>query len=75
MILPPRSRQKQAESDAIARDVTTFLKKRGNRIEILGPTPLREGKSVRDANRDKLLFLKAEAARKTERRRARDEEE
>lgn len=75
MILPPRSRQKQAQSDAIASDVAAFLKKKGSRIEVLGPTPLREAKSVREANRDKLLFQKAEAARKAGRRRAHDEGE
>ena len=32
MILPPRSRQKQAESDAIAADIARFLKK-GARID------------------------------------------
>ena len=75
MILPPRSRQKQAQSDAIARDVASFLQKRGNAIEVLGNTPLRIGKSAREASRDKLIFLKAEAARAADRRRRQPDEE
>ncbi|WP_447940128.1 hypothetical protein [Pseudoxanthomonas mexicana] len=75
MILPPRSRQKQAQSDGIAADVAAFLKKRGNRIEVLGPTPLRDGHAAREANRNKLIFEKAEAARAQERRRRGSDEE
>ena len=53
MILPPRSRQKQAESDAIAADIASFLKKKGARIEVLGNTPIREGKSMKAIERAK----------------------
>lgn len=74
MILPPRSRQKQAESDAIAADVECFLKKKGNAIEVLGNSPIREGKSMKDIERAKLLLIKRQN-RERKRRRMSDEEE
>lgn len=74
MILPPRSRQKQAESEAIAADVARFLKKEGNAIEVLGNTPIREGKSMKAIERAKLLLVKRQD-RERRRRRMSDEEE
>lgn len=74
MILPPRSRQKQAESDAIAADVARFLKKKGNAIEVLGITPIRDGKSMKAAERAKLELLKQQN-RERRRRTLSDEEE
>ncbi|MCH6484275.1 hypothetical protein MMG85_11970 [Pseudoxanthomonas sp. LH2527] len=74
MILPPRSRQKQAESDAIAADVARFLKKKGNAIEVLGNSPIREGKSMKAIERAKLLLIKRQN-RERRRRRLSDEEE
>ena len=73
MILPPRSRQEQAESDAIAADIARFLKK-GARIEVLGNTPIREGKSMKAIERAKLLLIKQQN-RERRRRRLSDEEE
>ena len=74
MILPPRSRQKQAESDAIAADIASFLKKKGARIEVLGNTPIREGRSMKAIERAKLLLIKQQN-RERRRRRLSDEEE
>lgn len=74
MILPPRSRQKQAESDAIAADLARFLKKKGNAIEVLGNSPIREGKSMKAIERAKLLLVKQQN-RERRRRRLADEEE
>ena len=73
MILPPRSREKQAQSDAIASDVERFLKKRGNSIEVLGNTPLRDAQSMRTIERNKLLLQNKQDRRR--RRRSGDEEE
>jgi hypothetical protein len=74
MILPPRSRQKQAESEAIAADLARFLEKEGNRIEVLGNTPIHEGKSMKAIERAKLVLIKQQN-RERRRRRLSDEEE
>jgi len=74
MMLPPRSRQKQAESDAIAADLARFLKKKGNAIEVLGVTPIRNGKSMKAIERAKLQLLKQQD-RERRRRSLSDEEE
>lgn len=70
MILPPRSRQKQRESDDIAVHTARFLATRGNHIEVL-PAFGAPMKSPTKTRRE----LHNESGERAKRRRKRDEEE